>query len=648
MARKSRLRSQKSRGRRLVPVILFVFLAVSGYWLFVHKGQWTGYLHTIFRTGRETSDADTINRGVIYDRNLKELAVSMDRVSVYATPRELESINETAMRLAPALNRSEDSLLEKLKSGALQVWLAENITQEEEDAVRRLNVKGILLHKEKVRYYPMKEKAAHFLGFAENQMGLTGVEYTYNMWLNQYGASSASKVKSADQPGGGPNTQDNHNLTLTIDLKIQDILEKYITDIGVSHEGMRLGAIIMETKSGNVIGCINYPSYDPNHFREYKKAILDNIFVEHIAIPGKIKSFLVDVASLQSEEKKEEVLPWGINAGTASVGSEIRLWDQLGFNDNTHVDFIAENDKPQKMQMSVLSLQADRNDNTVPVVATPLQILTGVTRILNGGLKISPHVVDGEKNPAVPLYIKNTAERSVPEAVSTEAQILFAAMTQNGPLSSGTMVDDSLSFTVNPSGNDYRRNQVLLTFIPAKGSELAVLVVADYAGFDPAGSGKAGAADLVSPEMKMIYPVVTLQQVLTNLSDMMTAEEKERMNYQGPQTNKSSTDTVERQDADKGQLTMPDLTGLSLRKSLRLLKGLPLDIQVQGSGRVVAQSLPAGTVLTDVKDCTITLQPKVNKNKPGKELIKAGKKTESGNAKETKGNEAKGNEAKKP
>jgi len=120
------------------------------------------------------------------------------------------------------------------------------------------------------------------------------------------------------------------------------------------------------------------------------------------------------------------------------------------------------------------------------------------------------------------------------------------------------------------------------------------------------------------------------------------------MNYQGPQTNKSSTDTVERQDADKGQLTMPDLTGLSLRKSLRLLKGLPLDIQVQGSGRVVAQSLPAGTVLTDVKDCTITLQPKVNKNKPGKELIKAGKKTESGNAKETKGNEAKGNEAKKP
>ncbi|MDR3629869.1 MAG: penicillin-binding transpeptidase domain-containing protein [Desulfocapsaceae bacterium] len=648
MAKKSRLRTQKSKGRRLVLAMFFVFLAISGYWLLANKIQIADYVHTIFRTGRDASEADAITRGVIYDRNLKELAVSMDRVSVYATVRELESLNEAAMRLAPALNRSEDSLLEKLKGSSLQVWLAENITQEEEDAVLRLNMKGILLHKEKVRYYPMKEKASHFLGYAENQMGLSGVEYTYNLWLNQYGAASHRNRKTAGQAGDAANDPASHNLILTVDLKIQDILEKYITDIGSAREGMRLGAMIMEAKTGNIIGCVNYPSYDPNHFREYKKVVLDNIFVEPVAIPGTVRSFLVDVASLQADEKKEgDVLPWSISANAASFGSEIRFWDKLGFNDNTRVDFIAENDKPQKIQMLTQDLGSARNNNTVPAVATPLQILTAVTRILNGGLKISPHMVDAEKNPRVSPIIRNTGERIVREAVSGEAQNLFAAMTQGGPLSSGTQVGEGLAFTANAAGNDYRRNQILITVIPAKGSELVIMIVADYGGLDPAGAGRAGVADLVSPGMKMIYPIVTLQQVLSNLSDMMTAEEKEKMNYQAPQSAKSNTPkTVEQQDV-MAPATMPDLTGLSLRKSLRLVKGLPLDVHVQGSGRVIAQSPAAGAVLADIKECTITLQPKVNKNKPGKEFVKAGKKPETGSANESKGSENKGNETKK-
>ena len=192
MAKRSRLRTQKSKGRRLVLVILFLFLVISGYWFFANKNQIMQSVHNFFQTSRDVSGNGTIIRGVIYDRNLKELAVSMDRVSVYATVRELESPKETVMRLAPAVNISEDNLFEKFKDGSLQVWLADNISQEEEDAVRRLALKGIFLHKEKVRYYPQKEKAAHFLGFAENQMGVTGVEYTYNQRLNQYGASFRS------------------------------------------------------------------------------------------------------------------------------------------------------------------------------------------------------------------------------------------------------------------------------------------------------------------------------------------------------------------------------------------------------------------------------------------------------------------------
>ena len=635
MAKKSRLRIQKSKGRRLVLVILFLVLVASGYWFFVNKNQIIEYVHNLFQTNRDASGTGTVTRGVIYDRNLKELAVSMDKVSVYATVRELESPKETAMRLAPAVNRSEDSLSEKLRDGSLQVWLAENISQEEEDAVRRLALKGIFLHKEKVRYYPQKEKAAHFLGFAENQMGVTGVEYTYNQRLNQYGTS----FRGNNPVEGGEKRRDSHNLILTIDLKIQDILEKYITDIGASYEGVRLGAMVMETRSGNVIGCVNYPSYDPNRFREYKKGILDNIFVEPVAVPKNIRSFLLDVASLHSDNEKEgsQVLPWSVSSGTANLGSELRLWERLGLNDSPHLDFVAENEPSRKGKLLSQDNRSGQNESTAPTIETPVQILTALTRILNGGYKITPHVVDPGKNGGLVPPDNDTNNFVIRKEVSAEAQNLFTALTEGGPLSSGCIAGEGISFSTAGGVDDYLRNQMMLIMIPAKGSELVLLVTVDYAGFDPAGTGKAGVADLVAPGLKMIFPIVTLQQVLTHLSDMMTAEEKEKMNYQSAQSSDmASPKAIETREEDKGPAKMPDLLGLSLRKSLRLLKAAPLEIRVQGSGRVIAQSPPAGTVLTDVKECSITLQPKVNKNRPGKELTKGGKKSEGGSGNETR------------
>ena len=637
MAKRSRLRTQKNTGRRLVLAILFICLVISVYWIYVNQIRIRQYVHSLQQMGRDVSSTETVTRGVIYDRNLRELAVSMDRVSVYATVRELESLKETAMRLAPALKTSEDSLFEKLKGGSLQVWLAENINQEEEDAVRKLNLKGIFLHKEKVRYYPQKEKAAHFLGYAENQMGLTGLEYTYNLWLNQYGTFNHPERESSSATGDKEKGPEGHNLVLTVDLKIQDILEKYITDVG-AREGMRLGAMVVEARSGKVIGCVNYPSYDPNHFRAYKRAVLDNIFVEPVAVPENIRSFLMDVASIQSEKDTDgQILPWSVSAGGTSIGSEIRLWDRLGLNDPPHLDFVADNDKPQGLKLVTQEHRWGRNDTTVPIIATPIQILTALTRILNGGLRVTPHMVDSDKNPQAVRPDTGRGDIVLRPEVSAEAQNLFAALAQRGPLSSGYLVGDGLAYSTKGDVDDYLRNQMMVAVIPAKEAELIVFVVIDYAGLEPAGSGKAGLPDLVSPATKMIYPIVTLQQVLTHLFDMMTAEEKEKMNYPGLHLGQNrSPQAPESHEESKAQVRMPDLQGLSLRKGLRLLKGMPLEIHVHGTGRVVGQVPGAGAPLTDIKECSITLQMKVNRDRPAKDVTGIIRKSETGKGNETR------------
>jgi hypothetical protein len=582
-------------------------------------------VHTLFQSDSDISSVNALNRGVIYDRNLRELAVSQDKVSVYATVRELNSFQETAMRLAPVVHRSEKSLLEKLRSGSIQVWLAENISQKEEAAVRRLGLKGVFIHQEKVRYYPQKEKAAHFLGYTENQMGLAGVEYTYNQWLNQDGSTSTGGHSTDDAAQKKVKGGDSHDLILTIDLKIQNILYKYVTDIGNAHKGIRLGAMVMEAKSGNVIGCVNYPSYDPNRFREYKKSILQNILVEPAPIPQDVRSFLAETASIESSEEKDgKILPWSVAAGTVDLGSELRLWERLGLNEEPHLDFAAESDTLPKLKL----LQSDENPvsqtGSVPKIGTPIQLLTAMTRILNGGTRVTPHVVDQKRNPGIIHSKPGKQEPVIPHDVAVEAWHLFQAMSLPGPLDSETMVGVGLAYEQKGDIRKYLWNKVMLSMIPAGGSELILFVVADLPGFDPGGSGKTGNVDLLDPGLKMIVPVVTLQKVLTHLSDMMTAEEQEKMNYQPAQPTQAVKANLEKpvqiQSQNPGPESMPDLMGLSLRKSLRLLKGAKMEIRIHGTGRVVAQDPPRGTRLADVKVCTLSLRSMGDKSHAGKEL----------------------------
>ncbi len=635
MAGRTRLRTQRSKRRRLVPVLLFLGLLVGCYFAYVNKNQVLSYIHTLLQTNPEILTVDDLSRGVIYDRNLKELAVSMDKVSVYATVRELGSLQEAAMRLAPALNRSEKSLLEKLKTGSIQVWLAENITQKEEAAVRSLGLKGVFIHREKVRYYPQKEKAAHFLGYSENQMGLAGIEYRENQWLNQYGKPNRNNRSSVSEVQGNGERSGTHNLILTIDLKIQDILYKYVTDIGGTHKGIRLGAMVMEAKTGDVIGYVDYPSYDPNRFREYKKSVLADIFVESAAIPHNIRLFLKETASLESEnEKQGAVLPWDVTAGTMDLGGELRLWEKLGLNEQPSLDFVAENGKPRKLKLVELDADSELDTSSVPKIATPIQVLIAMSSILDGGNYVAPRVVDPAKNPGLTAPASKRSGSILSGPVDTEAQHLFQAMSRPGPLSSETITGDGLAYEKKGEDRDYLRSKIMLTKIPLKDSALILMVVADLPGFDPAASGKTGTVDLVTPGLKMLYSIVSLQQVMTHLSDLMTAEEKEKMNYRPAETQKETiTERAEIHEASPGQVRMPNLMGLSLRKSLRLLKGLQMEIRVHGTGRVIAQDPPAGVSLSGMKVCTLSLQPLVDKNRPGNELHNLFNKEESINGK---------------
>ena len=134
-------------------------------------------------------------RGPIFDRNGKELALSVDVDSVYADPSRVPNATLAGRRLAAALGVRFEEIRGRLKNGKRFAWIERKITPAERRAVERLHIPGIGFVKESKRYYPKEGLAAHVLGYAglDNQ-GLDGIEDC--LWALSELAASAGPPSS--------------------------------------------------------------------------------------------------------------------------------------------------------------------------------------------------------------------------------------------------------------------------------------------------------------------------------------------------------------------------------------------------------------------------------------------------------------------
>ena len=270
MIKKSRLRTQKKEGRRVIfSLLIIAILGVAGYQLEQHFGITTsikGVLHSI----RVTFSQQGPVRGTIYDRNLKQLAVNLERVSVYVRSREIDSIAETATRLSEVLALDKNKLEEQLESGVLRLWIAENISQEQEIALKKLKMPGVYLQRDEKRYYPNDSQAAYIIGAGENGIGLSGVEFYYDRLL------AGRKIK---QQGKEPPLGSSFDLVLTIDMKIQEILESLVRDIARSEKADKVALYLMESETGEIIGGANLPGFNPNTYAKYSQEQTQDLFL---------------------------------------------------------------------------------------------------------------------------------------------------------------------------------------------------------------------------------------------------------------------------------------------------------------------------------------------------------------------------------
>ncbi|MDJ0803266.1 MAG: penicillin-binding protein 2, partial [Desulfobacterales bacterium] len=183
------------------------------------SGQYAKTIHTVGK------------RGTIYDTQMRELAVSVESLSLAANPRMVEDPERTARALAPVLKMQSRAVRARLASDRHFVWVKRQITPREAQVVREMAIAGIEFIPEHSRYYPNRGLAAQLVGFTGiDGIGLEGIEYQFNAEL--MGQQQIFTVLK-DAFGRGFETPEDiirrdsgQNVVLTIDRTIQHVAER--------------------------------------------------------------------------------------------------------------------------------------------------------------------------------------------------------------------------------------------------------------------------------------------------------------------------------------------------------------------------------------------------------------------------------------
>jgi cell division protein FtsI (penicillin-binding protein 3) len=235
-------------------------------------------------------------RGVLYDRNMRELAMTVQVDSIYAVPTEIDDKSTAARTLAAIVHADpednltrSDQIAHRLNDGRSFAWVARRVSPEVSTKVHALNIKGIYFQKEFQRFYPDNQIAAQVLGYVGlDDNGLGGLEGKFDSKLHgvpgrMFTAMDARRRvlgSVAHEPESG------QNLQLTIDENIQ-----YMAERALDHNMERTHAdngtvVVQDVHTGQILALAIRPTFNPNQFRHTTPALLKDHAVSDVYEPG--------------------------------------------------------------------------------------------------------------------------------------------------------------------------------------------------------------------------------------------------------------------------------------------------------------------------------------------------------------------------
>lgn len=646
------MREKVSLKKRLVviglglPTFLLVLLLVRFSWLQIIAQD---MIMSRFQGQVEENFELQTPRGAIKDRQGRELAVSIMARSLYGDPLTLNKpAHEVAQFLAPLIGEDAESLTKKLSGRNRFVWIKRGIDPPEALELQRkfkeANIQGLGFLEESKRFYPSGKLAASVLGFVgTDDQGLYGLEMRYDRELKGGGQRRKLLTDNLGRPifdsaVQNNQAQENQTLETTLDSNIQFIAEKWIDQAMIETKAKGAAIIVMDPKTGAVLALANRPTFDPNQFWKYPENSWRDRATSTIYEPGSTFKALVAGAALQEGKvtpsemfydtgKVEidgrtlqnwdggsgqgkvtfaEIVKNSLNIGFMEVGKRLgarklnEYARRFGMGKASGLDLPGEEegilfDDDKMMPIDVATMSIGQG-----IAVTPVQMITAFSVIANGGKIVQPHIVQKIYSPegSVHWEFKQGVEDVVlkPE-VNTELVSLLERVVAEGGGAKAKVEGyrfagkTGTAEKLNEKGGGYLEGRYIASFAgfgPLEDPQIAVLILID----DPQGVYYGGqiAAPLFSHVAGEIMQYLGIPPT-QNYSKGFGSQGK--ANYQGPQVRFSD-----------GQVVIPDLRGYSLRQAANSLAPHNLYLIPTGSGRILSQNPPAGTVVpreTEVK-----------------------------------------------
>jgi cell division protein FtsI/penicillin-binding protein 2 len=508
-------------------------------------------------------------RGSILDSRGHLLAATVPARKICADPMFIgERRHEVARAIAPLLETNVAYLVERMTPGEVEIngkpvqvrnrvlkkkvpvetWEEiqnvmrnlsfgideKTLTARERSDLRALRSKGIFSEPDRIRIYPNQTLAAHVIGYVNSeQLGMNGIERAFNSkltgipgWRNTERDRRGREIVAYRRQDVEP--RDGMNITLTLDIGLQHIVESELIEAMRKHPSISLSAIVVRPRTGEILAMATLPTFDPNTFGAFPMDNLRNRAITDLAEPGSTFKIVVGAAALNEQLinlntmidcehgrfrfggetlhdagsrghgllSMEKVIAKSSNIGSAKIGiqlGQVRLHQYIrnfGFGDRTGLPLPGEVNgyvPPVKSWYRVSIAQIPMGHG---ISVTPLQMVMAMSAIANDGVLMRPmlvHRLDDAEGNRVAQFSPQEVRRVVsPEAAREMVAALKTAVSTDGTGSRAMLENFTVAGKTGTAqkviNGRYSHQHFFSSFIgffPADHPELCISVVLD-------------------------------------------------------------------------------------------------------------------------------------------------------------------------
>lgn len=422
--------------RRVILVWILLMLAIGALmirllWLQVVQGN---HLEKIAQEQRMVPSQPYPIRYPISDRQGNLLAIDRTVYTLYAHPRLFrQPIPQVAIALSPILEKVEGELVSQLNQKPTGIRLADRVTAEVADRLRKLRLDGLELIPRQERFYPEGQLFAPVLGFVNwDGKAQAGLEMAQQEQLQIPAIDKTNRAQGMADFEAAKAT-----LRLTLDSRLQRLAQQSLEAVVAKHGAKRGTVMAMEVNSGELLALATVPTYDPNYYYKADMAAFKNWAVSDLYEPGStfkpvnvaiaLENRAITAHDMVNDSGQIRFGRWTIkNHDYAAVGARgpISITDVLRYSSNVGMVRIMQKlspatylgwleklglEKPSGIDLPNEAAGHGKNreeflrSQVEPATTafgqgfslTPLKLLQLHGALANGGRLITPHVIDG-------------------------------------------------------------------------------------------------------------------------------------------------------------------------------------------------------------------------------------------------------------